>query len=71
MLCKLYHLGALSGAFLVVDLLFSLLMAMQISKPNAPLDSSIDQSPYINVTEDGLVAGLNNEPTTEIQKKNK
>ncbi|KAI5439896.1 hypothetical protein KIW84_025308 [Lathyrus oleraceus] len=68
---KLYHLGALSGAFLVVELLFSLLMAMQISKPNAPLDSSIDQSPYINVTEDGLVAGLNNEPTTEIQKKNK
>ncbi|XP_050916529.1 uncharacterized protein LOC127131659 [Lathyrus oleraceus] len=43
----------------------------KISKPNAPLDSSIDQSPYINVTEDGLVAGLNNEPTTEIQKKNK
>ncbi|CAL5209270.1 unnamed protein product [Lathyrus oleraceus] len=43
----------------------------KISKPNAPLDSSIDQSPYINVTEDGLVAGLNNEPTTENQKKNK
>lgn len=52
------------------ELLFSLLLATQVSKPKAPLDSSIDQSPYINVTEDGMVAALNNEPT-ENQKKNK
>ncbi|CAI8604233.1 unnamed protein product [Vicia faba] len=43
----------------------------KVSKPKAPLDSSIDQSPYINVTEDGMVAALNNEPTIENQKKNK
>ncbi|XP_058769985.1 embryogenesis-associated protein EMB8-like isoform X1 [Vicia villosa] len=43
----------------------------QVSKPKAPLDSSIDQSPYINVTQDGMVAALDSEPTTENQKKNK
>ncbi|XP_027364071.1 embryogenesis-associated protein EMB8 [Abrus precatorius] len=35
----------------------------KISKPNTPLDSSIDQGPYVNVTEDGMVAALNSEPT--------
>jgi len=50
---------------------FSLLMAMlvQVSTPNTLLDSSIDQGPYINVTEDGMVAALNDEPTTYNQKK--
>lgn len=38
---------------------------MQISKPNTTIDSSIDQGPYVNVTEDGMVAALNNEPTTD------
>ncbi|XP_061346307.1 embryogenesis-associated protein EMB8 [Gastrolobium bilobum] len=37
----------------------------KISKPNTPLNSSIDQGPYVNVTEDGMVAALNNEPTTD------
>ena len=38
---------------------------MQISKPSTPLATSIDQGPYVNVTEDGMVAALNNEPTTD------
>ncbi|KAJ1424892.1 Alpha/Beta hydrolase fold [Sesbania bispinosa] len=37
----------------------------KISTPNTLLDSSIDQGPYVNVTEDGMVAALNNEPTTD------
>ncbi|KAK7279702.1 hypothetical protein RJT34_24759 [Clitoria ternatea] len=37
----------------------------KISKTNTPLDSSIDQGPYVNVTGDGMVAALNNEPTTD------
>jgi hypothetical protein len=44
-------------------------MLMQVSTPNTLLDSSIDQGPYINVTEDGMVAALNDEPTTGNQKK--
>ncbi|XP_045826983.1 embryogenesis-associated protein EMB8-like [Trifolium pratense] len=36
----------------------------KISAPNKLLDSSIDQGPYVNVTEDGMVAASNNEPTT-------
>ncbi|KAK7270366.1 hypothetical protein RIF29_23450 [Crotalaria pallida] len=35
----------------------------KISKPSTPMDSSIDQGPYVNVTEDGMVAALNKEPT--------
>ncbi|XP_004496351.1 embryogenesis-associated protein EMB8-like [Cicer arietinum] len=41
----------------------------KISTPNTLLDSSIDQGPYINLTGDGMVAALNNEPTTDSQKK--
>ncbi|GAU15920.1 hypothetical protein TSUD_41430 [Trifolium subterraneum] len=41
----------------------------KISTPNTLLDSSIDQGPYINVTEDGMVAALNNEATADNQKK--
>ncbi|RDX97878.1 Embryogenesis-associated protein EMB8, partial [Mucuna pruriens] len=37
----------------------------KISKPSTPLVSSIDQGPYVNVTEDGMVAALNNEPKTD------
>lgn len=37
----------------------------QIAKPTIPLDSSIDQGPYVNVKEDGMVAALNNEPKTD------
>ncbi|WJX20439.1 hypothetical protein P8452_09994 [Trifolium repens] len=37
----------------------------KISAPNKLLDSSIDQGPYVNVTEDGMVAASNNEPTTD------
>jgi len=46
-----------------------LLFLLQIPKPNTPLDSSIDRGPYVNVTEDGMVAALNNGPdnTEEIQ----
>lgn len=44
-------------------------MLMQVSTPNTLLDSSIDQGPYINVTEDGMVAALNDESTTDNQKK--
>ncbi|ESW15656.1 hypothetical protein PHAVU_007G090800 [Phaseolus vulgaris] len=43
----------------------------KIPKPNTPLDSSIDRGPYVNVTEDGMVAALNNglkaDNTEEIQ----
>jgi hypothetical protein len=46
-------------------------MPMQISTPNTLLDSSIDQGPYINVTKDGMVAALNDEATTDNQKKRK
>lgn len=37
----------------------------QIAKPTIPLDSSIDQGPYVNVKEDGMVAALNKEPKTD------
>jgi len=44
---------------------------LQIPKPNTPLGTSIDRGPYVNVTEDGMVAALNNElkndNTEEIQ----
>lgn len=48
-----------------MKLLFSLLMGMQISTPNTLSVSSIDQGPYVNVTEDGMVAASNNEPPTD------
>lgn len=38
---------------------------MQVPTPNTPSNSSIDQGPYVNVTQDGMVAALNNEPTTD------
>ncbi|XP_019453649.1 PREDICTED: embryogenesis-associated protein EMB8-like isoform X2 [Lupinus angustifolius] len=37
----------------------------KISKPSTPVCSSIDQGPYVNVTEDGMVAALNKEPTMD------
>ncbi|KAK7343828.1 hypothetical protein VNO77_12876 [Canavalia gladiata] len=37
----------------------------KISRPNTPFSSSIDQGPYVNVTDDGMVAALNNEATTD------
>lgn len=40
-------------------------MALQISAPNKLLDSAIDQGPYVNVSEDGMVAALNNAPTVD------
>jgi len=40
-------------------------MALQISAPNKILDSAIDQGPYVNVSEDGMVAALNNGPTVD------
>ncbi|WJX20437.1 hypothetical protein P8452_09993 [Trifolium repens] len=43
----------------------------KISTPNTLLDLSIDQGPYINVTKDGMVAALNDEATTDNQKKRK
>ncbi|CAL0300644.1 unnamed protein product [Lupinus luteus] len=36
----------------------------KMSKPSTPVHSSIDQGPYVNITEDGMVAALNKEPTT-------
>nr|KYP74742.1 hypothetical protein KK1_007434 [Cajanus cajan] len=36
------------------------------SKSSIALDSSIDHGPYVNVTEDGTVAALNNGPTTDM-----
>ena len=42
---------------------------MQIPKPHTPLDSSIDQGPYLNITEDGMVAALNNEQTTDVESR--
>ncbi|KAK7343829.1 hypothetical protein VNO77_12877 [Canavalia gladiata] len=37
----------------------------KISEPNLPLDSSINQGPYVDVAEGGMVAALNNDPTTD------
>ncbi|MED6161002.1 hypothetical protein PIB30_056652 [Stylosanthes scabra] len=37
----------------------------EISKPSTPLVTSIDQGPYVNVTDDRMVAALNNEPSTD------
>ncbi|XP_027364072.1 embryogenesis-associated protein EMB8-like [Abrus precatorius] len=37
----------------------------KISKPNGPLDLSIDRGPYVNVTEGGMVAALNSDPPTD------
>lgn len=37
----------------------------KISAPNKLLDSAIDQGPYVNVSEDGMVAALNNAPTVD------
>ncbi|OIV91391.1 hypothetical protein TanjilG_02009 [Lupinus angustifolius] len=37
----------------------------KMSKPSTPVHSSIDQGPYVNVTEDGMVAALNKEPTMD------
>ncbi|CAJ1976812.1 unnamed protein product [Sphenostylis stenocarpa] len=37
----------------------------KIPKPNTPLDSSIDRGPYVNLTEDGMVAALNNDIKTD------
>lgn len=37
----------------------------KISAPNKLLDSAIDQGPYVNVSEDGMVAALNNGPTVD------
>ncbi|KAE9589135.1 putative alcohol O-acetyltransferase [Lupinus albus] len=37
----------------------------KIPKPSTPVCSSIDQGPYVNVTEDGMVAALNKEPAMD------
>ncbi|XP_057424315.1 embryogenesis-associated protein EMB8 [Lotus japonicus] len=39
----------------------------KIPTPSTPLalDSSIDKGPYVNVSEDGMVAAFNNEPTVD------
>ncbi|KAL5069576.1 hypothetical protein RYX36_020463 [Vicia faba] len=59
-----------SNEFLDV-LLSSKYMHVQkkISPPNKLLDSAIDQGPYVNVTEDGMVAASNNEPTTDNEEE--
>ncbi|CAK9147351.1 unnamed protein product, partial [Ilex paraguariensis] len=40
---------------------------MQISSPGGPLESSIDQAPYVNFRDDGMVTALGNEPTINIE----
>ncbi|OMO75197.1 hypothetical protein CCACVL1_16294 [Corchorus capsularis] len=41
---------------------------MQGSSLPGPLESSIDQGPYVNVTEDGMVAAVGNEPRDPVQE---
>lgn len=43
-------------------------MALQISAPHKLLDSAIDQGPYVNVTEDGMVAASNNEEEIHVKQ---
>ncbi|OMO92253.1 hypothetical protein COLO4_17736 [Corchorus olitorius] len=40
---------------------------MQGSSLPGPLESSIDQGPYVNVTEDGMVAAVGNQPRDAVQ----
>ncbi|KAI4352845.1 hypothetical protein L6164_007058 [Bauhinia variegata] len=40
----------------------------KVCKPHTPLDSSIDQGPFVNVAEDGLVAALNDEQMENKQE---
>ncbi|CAJ1976810.1 unnamed protein product [Sphenostylis stenocarpa] len=40
----------------------------KISKPKFPLESSIDQGPYVNVSENGKVAAVNNDLKTKWKK---
>ncbi|XP_027773880.1 embryogenesis-associated protein EMB8-like isoform X1 [Solanum pennellii] len=39
---------------------------MQITKVHSPLETSIDQAPYVNIREDGLVTAFSNEPSGEV-----
>ncbi|KAL3350055.1 hypothetical protein AABB24_022867 [Solanum stoloniferum] len=39
---------------------------MQITTVHSPLETSIDQAPYVNITEDGLVTAFSNEPSGEV-----
>ncbi|XP_055816328.1 embryogenesis-associated protein EMB8 isoform X3 [Solanum dulcamara] len=39
---------------------------MQISIVHSPLETSIDQAPYVNLREDGLVAAFSDEPSGEV-----
>lgn len=43
-------------------------LSLQVSKPHTPWDSPIDQGPYVNVTENGMVAASNDEQTTENEE---
>ncbi|KAJ8572632.1 hypothetical protein K7X08_009143 [Anisodus acutangulus] len=39
---------------------------IQNTTVDSPLKSSIDQAPYVNIREDGLVTAFNNEPSGEV-----
>ncbi|CAN4110713.1 unnamed protein product [Withania somnifera] len=39
---------------------------MQITTVRSPLESSIDQAPYVNIREDGLVTAFSNVPSDEV-----
>lgn len=41
-------------------------MQMQITTVHSPLETSIDQAPYVNIREDGLVTAFSNEPSGEV-----
>ncbi|KAJ8529769.1 hypothetical protein K7X08_036604 [Anisodus acutangulus] len=39
---------------------------MQNTTVDSPLESSIDQAPYVNIREDGLITAFSNEPSGEV-----
>lgn len=41
-------------------------MQMQITAVHSPQKSSIDQAPYVNIREDGLVTAFGDEPSGEV-----
>ncbi|MCD7466345.1 hypothetical protein HAX54_002955 [Datura stramonium] len=44
----------------------SLIHSKKITTVDSPLESSIDQAPYVNIREDGLVTAFSNEPSGEV-----
>lgn len=48
------------------------LVTLQISVPSVnPMESSIDQAPYVHLSKDGLVGGVSDEIEVEHQDQNK